>query len=271
MRSRKPLYPYLVWMALFVIVPLGMVVYYAFTDSVNGTFTFSNFEKFVLDDVFLSVCLDSLKTAFLSTLICLLIAYPFAYILSRMKARTQTMLNMLVMVPMWMNFILRICAWQVILDNNGILNRLFLTLGFEKANLLNTETAVILGMVYNFLPFMIIPIYNVMAKIPDSLLEASRDLGCNGFQMFRRVILPLSVPGIVSGVTMVFVPAASTMVIGPRLGGYDLIGDSINQYIIGTAHNVNAGSMLSLVLMVIILISMAIMNRVDSGEDAVIL
>lgn len=271
MRSRKMLYPYLVWMGLFVIVPLCLVVFYAFTDSVTGEFTFSNFDRFVIDDVFLRVCLDSLKTAFFSTLICLIIAYPFAYILSRMKARTQTMLNMLVMVPMWMNFILRICAWQVILDNNGILNRLLEMLGMEKVAFLNTEGAVIVGMVYNFLPFMIVPIYNVMAKIPASLLEASRDLGCNGFQVFRRVILPLSIPGVISGITMVFVPAASTMVIGPRLGGYDLIGDTINQYIIGTAHNVNAGSILSLVLMVIILISMAIMNRFDNGEDAVIL
>lgn len=271
MKSRRPLYPYLVWMGLFVIVPLAMVLYYAFTDTVTGEFTFSNFERFVLDDLFLSVCLDSLKTALISTLICLIIAYPFAYFLSRMRARTQTMLHMLVMVPMWMNFILRICAWQVILDNNGILNRLFTAIGMERIPMLNTEGAVIVGMVYNFLPFMIIPIYNVMSKIPASLLEASRDLGCNGFQVFRRVILPLSVPGVISGITMVFVPAASTMVIGPRLGGYDLIGDTINQYIMGTAHNVNAGSILSLVLMVIILISMMIMNRFDNGEDAVIL
>ena len=271
MKSRKMLYPYLVWMALFVIVPLCMVVFYAFTDPATHQFTFSNFDRFVLDHVFLSVCADSLKTAFFSTLICLVIAYPFAYFLSRMNARVQTMLNMLVMVPMWMNFILRICAWQVILDNNGIINRFLQSIGLEKLTLLNTESAVIVGMVYNFLPFMIVPIYNVMAKIPASLLEASRDLGCNGFQVFRRVILPLSVPGVISGITMVFVPAASTVVIGPRLGGYDLIGDTISQYIIGTAHNVNAGSILALVLMVIILISMAIMNRFDNGEDAVIL
>lgn len=271
MKSRASLYPYLLWMGIFVLVPLGMVIYYTFTDEQTGAFTFANLEHFIFDRTFLVGCLDSLKIAFLSTLICLIIAYPFAYFLSRMKVRTRTMLNTLVLVPMWMNFILRICAWQVILDNNGIINRLLEVLGFERAILLNTEGAVVIGMVYNFLPFMIIPLYNVMAKIPSSLLEASRDLGCNGAQVFRRIILPLSVPGIISGITMVFVPAASTMVIGPRLGGYNLIGDTINQYISGTTHNIHAGSALSLVLMIIILISMAIMNRFDNGEDAVIM
>lgn len=271
MKSRKPLIPYIVWMALFVVIPLGMVVFYTFTDSESGAFTFSNLERFIFDQTFLLSCLDSLKIAFLSTLICLIVAYPFAYFLSRMNVRTRTMLNTLVLVPMWMNFILRICAWQVILDNNGIINRLFEALGLERVVMLNTEGAVVIGMVYNFLPFMIVPLYNVMAKIPSSLLEASRDLGCNGVQVFRRIILPLSVPGVISGITMVFVPAASTMVIGPRLGGYNLIGDTINQYITGTTHNIHAGSALSLVLMIIILISMAIMNRFDNGEDAVIL
>ena len=270
MRSRRPLYPYLVWMGLFVLVPLGMVIYYAFTDKASGAFTFSNF-SYIFNRTFASVCLDSLKTALISTAICLLVGYPFAYLVSRMRASTQVVMNMLILIPMWMNFILRICAWQVLLDNNGLINRLFELCGFGRAALLNTEGAVIVGMVYNFLPFMVIPLYNVMAKIPDSLIEASRDLGAGGFQVFRRVILPLSVPGIISGITMVFVPAASTMVLAPRLGGYDLIGDTINQYILGTAHNLNAGSLLSLVLMVIILISMAIMNRFDNGEDVVIM
>ncbi len=270
MKSRKPLIPYLIWMGIFVIVPLCMVVYFAFTDPNTGELSFGNFQRYVIDGVFLSTCLDSLKVAFLSTLICLIVAYPFAYFLSRMKVRTQTMLNMLVMAPMWMNFILRIFAWEVILDNNGIINRLLASFGAERVTLLNTEGAVIVGMVYNFLPFMIIPIYNVMAKIPSSLLEASHDLGCNGPQMFRRVILPLSVPGIISGITMVFVPAASTMTVAPRLGNYDLIGDTIARQF-NEAHNYNAGSILSLVLMIVILISMAIMNRFDNGEDAVIM
>lgn len=270
MRSKKLLYPYLLWMGLFVIVPLAMVVYYAFSDPDTGALTLKNI-SYVTNETFVRVCLDSLKTAFLSTLICLIIAYPFAYLMSRMRVSAQTMLHMLVMVPMWMNFILRICAWEVLLDNNGLINRLLTSLGMERATLLGTEGAVIVGMVYNFLPFMIIPIYNVMAKIPASLLEASRDLGCNGYQMFRRVILPLSVPGVISGITMVFVPAASTVVIAQRLGGYNLIGDTINNYFKGASYNMNAGSMLSLVLMIIILISMAIMNRFDAGEDAVIM
>lgn len=268
MRGKKLLYPYLCWMALFVLVPLGMVVYYAFTDKATGAFSLDNF-RYVANAG--GVYLDSLKVALLSTLVCLFIAYPFAYLISRMKVGAQRMMNMLVMVPMWMNFILRICAWMLLLDNNGLINRLLAQLGAEPAQLLYTEGAVVVGMVYNFLPFMILPIYTVMAKIPQSLLEAGRDLGCNGFNVLRRVILPLSMPGVITGITMVFVPAASTVVIAPRLGGYDLIGDRIDAYFKGTANNLHAGSILSLVLMVIILISLAVMNRFDSGEDAAIM
>lgn len=270
MRSKRLLYPYLVWMALFVIVPLAIIVFYALTDK-SGAFSPSNVE-YVFKHA--PIYLDSLWIAFLSTLFCLVIAYPFSFIMSRMKVNRQRMMNMLVMVPMWMNFILRIAAWILILDNNGILNRLLMALGVERDALpafLNTEGAVVVGMVYNFLPFMILPIYSVMAKIPNSLIEASRDLGCNGFQIFRRVILPLSVPGIITGITMVFVPAASTVVIAPRLGGYNLVGDQIDQFFKGSANNMNAGSMLSLVLMIVILISIAIMNRFDSGEDTAIM
>lgn len=270
MRSKRLLYPYLVWMVLFVIVPLAIIVFYALTDKA-GAFAPGNL-GYVKNSA--SIYLDSLKIALLSTVFCLLIAYPFAFLMSRMKVSRQRMMNMLVMVPMWMNFILRIAAWILILDNNGILNRILLAFGMSRDALptfLNTEGAVVVGMVYNFLPFMILPIYSVMAKIPNSLIEASRDLGCNGFQVFRRVILPLSVPGIITGITMVFVPAASTVVIAPRLGGYNLIGDQIDQYFKGSANNMNAGSMLSLVLMIVILISIAIMNRFDRGEDTVIM
>ncbi len=267
MRTKKPFYPYTLWMAIFVIVPLIMVIWFSFTDNDNH-FTLSNF-KYVLDS--LPTLLDSLKIAFISTLICLLLAYPFSYIMSKTRISTQRMLNTLVMLPMWMNFILRICAWVIILRPQGVLDHFLGVFGFGQNTIYHSETAIIIGIVYNFLPFMILPIYTTMAKIDRSLIEAGEDLGCNGFQVLRRVIFPLSLPGVITGITMVFVPAASTIVIGDRLGGYSLIGDVIDNYYKGQSVDMHIGSTLSLVLMIIILISIAVMNHFDNGDDLAVI
>jgi len=263
MKSKKPMIPYIIWMIFFTIIPLGLVVYYAFTDR-DGNFTFDNLMNIgKLSDVYV----DSLRMAFIATVICLLIAYPFAYIMSQKSKNYQKTMSMLIMLPMWMNFLLRIYAWITLLENNGIINNIFESIGIGKQTLINTDGAVITVMVYNFLPFMTIPIYNILSKIDKSLFEAGRDLGCNSFEMFRRIILPISVPGVITGITMVFVPAASTFVISSRFGKGIMIGDAIEQYYIGSSPNMNMGSMLSLVLMVIILISMAIINHFDKDDN----
>lgn len=266
MLSRKPLIPYIVWMSIFVVVPMIIIIYYAFTNE-DGAFTLENLEVI---PKYGPVILDSLKIALISTAICLLIAYPFALIMSEMKASSQRMMNMIIMLPMWMNFILRIVAWVVILQPNGFLDNVLGVLGFGRNTIYHTETAIIIGIVYNYLPFMILPIYTTLSKISKPLIEASRDLGCNGFNVFRKVIFPLSIPGVITGITMVFVPAASVIVISTRLGGYKLVGDVIEAYFKGTGANMNAGSMLSFVLMIIIVICMAIMNKFDNGENSAI-
>lgn len=263
MRTKKPFYPYTLWMAIFVVVPLLMVIWFSFTDKENH-FTMANF-KYVGD--YLPIIFNSLKIAVISTLICLLLAYPFSYLMAKTKVGTQRMLNTLVMLPMWMNFILRICAWDIILRPNGFLDSFLGVLGFGANTIYKSEVAVIIGIVYNFLPFMILPIYTTMAKIDRSLIEAGEDLGCNGFQVLRRVIFPLSIPGVITGIIMVFVPAASTIVIGPRLGGSNLIGDTVDQYFKGVGADMHVGSTISLVLMIIILISIAVMNYFDNGDD----
>ena len=200
-----------------------MVIYYAFTGK-DGRFSFSNF-RYITENS--QVYLDSFLIALISTAICLLIAYPLALVMMRMSPRGQRMMNILIMLPMWMNFILRICSLEVILMPEGILNHLF---GWESNSVYYTSTAVVIGIVYNYLPFMVLPLYTVMAKISKSVLEAGRDLGCNGWTLLWKVIFPLSVPGVISGITMVFVPAASSFVISARLGGFNLIGDTIDTY-----------------------------------------
>jgi len=267
LKSKKLLYPYLIWMMIFVLVPLAMVVYYSFTDK-NGVFTFDNFKYIVK---YADVYLESLEIAFLTTVICLILAYPLALIMSRMKISTQRMVNMLIMLPMWMNFILRICAWMVLLDSNGIINRVLSFIGLGPYNMLYTRGAIVVGMVYNFLPFMVLPLYTVISKIDNSLIEAGQDLGCSGFNILRKIVFPLSIPGIITGITMVFVPSASTFIVSQRLGGYNLIGDTIEQYYVGTSPNMNIGSTLALALMIIILISTAIMNHFDKDDDIVLM
>ena len=262
MKSKKPLIPYLFWMAAFTVIPLGMVVYYAFT-SFEGSFTLENFRHIGMNK---EVYLESFGIALVSTAICLLIAYPLALIMSRMSTRGQRMMNILIMLPMWMNFILRICALEVILMPEGVLTQLF---GLKSNPIHYTWVAVVIGIVYNYLPFMVLPLYTVMSKISKSVLEAGRDLGCSEWRLFWKVVFPLSVPGMISGITMVFVPAASSFVIASRLGGFNLIGDTIDTYFTKN-FDMNAGSVLSLVLMIVIVISMAVMNHFDKDDDIVL-
>ena len=260
MKSRKPTIPYLIWMVVFTLIPLVTIIIYAFTDK-SGSFSFEPFMKaFFYGDVFVR----SLWIALVSTFICIVLAYPMAYIMSRCKPRTQSLLVMLVTVPMWMNFLLRIYAWVILLQNNGPIDTALSLLGIHTT-LIGNQGAVILGMVYEFLPFMILPIYTVMSKIDNRLIEAAQDLGSNGFQVFRRVVFPLSVPGIISGITMVFVPSASTFLVAQYLGGTNdiMIGDIIEK-IFWTDQN--TGSAISLMLMVFILIFLVVMNLFGDEE-----
>lgn len=258
--------PHIVWAAIFIVVPLIMVVYYSFTDSA-GAFTLDNVRR--LSD-YTTTFLRSIWYGIIATVICLVIAYPVAYVISKTKAKTQSTMIMLVMVPMWMNFLLRTYAWMTLLEDTGVINNFLLKIGLsEPLHMINTSGAVILGMVYNFLPYMILPIYTVMTKIDPSLVEAAHDLGANKYQVIKDVIFPNSVSGVVSGITMVFVPSVSTFYISQKLGGgsFALIGDIIEMQF-QISNNFNFGAALSLVLMVLILISMAVMNKFgDTDED----
>lgn len=260
--------PYILWAALFIIVPLCMVAYYAFTDS-TGAFTLNNITEIgkYTDTFILSIWLG-----LLATVICLIIAYPLAYIMAAGGPEKQSTMTMLIMLPMWMNFLLRTYSWMTILEDNGLINSLITAIGLEPLQLINTRGAVVLGMVYNFLPYMILPIYTVMLKTDRSLIEAAQDLGGNKFAVFRNVTIPLSVPGVVSGFTMVFVPSVSTFYISQKLGGTGtiLIGDIIETQF-QTANNFHLGASLSFVLMILIFICLAVMNRFSDDDGGVII
>ena len=257
--------PHVVWSVLFIIAPLIFVVYYAFTDS-KGSFTLSNIGE-LFQASYLEVFLRSLCFAFLATVICLVIAYPIAYFMSKASPSKQKILIMLVMLPQWLNFLIRTYSWMALLEDTGIINNILGALGIGPLHMINTSGAVILGMVYNYLPYMIIPLHSVISKIDPKLLEAAADLGCSPLRVITKVVFPLSISGIISGVTMVFVPSISTFYISQKLGGgnFDLIGDTIERQF-QTAYNYNLGAAMSFVLMLIILLSMAIMNKY-SGED----
>lgn len=261
MKNKALAIPHIVWALVFIVIPICFVLFFAFTDD-NGAFTLHWVGQI---GKYWGVFARSLKLALIATAICLLVGYPMAYIISRCNWLTQRTLTMLIMLPMWMNFLLRTYAWMTLLERNGIINNFLESIGLisEPLKMINTEGAVVIGMVYNFLPFMILPLYNIMVKIDNSLIEAAQDLGCSFPSVLRRVLFPLSVPGIINGITMVFVPAASTFVISQKLGGAKnmLIGDLIDTYFMGGEPNFHVGSMLSLVLMLIILICMAFMNQ----------
>ena len=260
--------PYLVWMVVFIVVPLLMVVYFAFTNE-SGEFTLE-----YISDVgqYANIFMRSIWLAIIATIICLVVAYPLAYLLSRMSKHTQGTMLMIVMLPMWMNFLLRTYAWMTLLGNNGIINQLFGMIGLGPFKLINTEGAVVLGMVYNYLPFMILPLYSVMVKIDKSVIEAANDLGCNSIHTMFRVIFPLSLPGVTSGTTMVFVPAISTFIISRMLGGGSnlLIGDLIEMQFLGNSYNPHLGAAISMVLMVIILVIMTVMNQFSPDDQVLI-
>ncbi|MGN1339140.1 MAG: ABC transporter permease [Oscillospiraceae bacterium] len=261
-------YPYLIWMVVFIVVPLLMVAYFAFTDD-EGNFTLDYIANV---GQYANIFVRSIWLAVIATVICLVVAYPVSFILSRMKKHHQGTMLMIVMLPMWMNFLLRTYAWMTLLGNNGIINTIFGFFGLGPFKMINTEGAVVLGMVYNYLPFMILPLYSVMVKIDKSLIEAASDLGCNSVSVLFRVVVPLSVPGIMSGVTMVFVPAISTFIISRMLGGGSnlLIGDLIEMQFLGNAYNPHLGAGISLVLMVIILLIMTIMNQFNPDDQVLI-
>ncbi len=260
--------PYLVWMVVFIVVPLLMVAYFAFTDQ-EGNFTLENVAN---AGQYTSIFVRSIWLAIIATVVCLVIAYPLAFLLSRMKKHHQGTMLMIVMLPMWMNFLLRTRAWVTLLGNTGVINSILGWFGMEPIKMLNTEGAVVLGMVYNYLPYMILPLYSVMVKIDKSVLEAASDLGCNSMKTLFKVVVPLSVPGIMSGITMVFVPAISTFIISRMLGGGSnlLIGDLIEMQFLGNAYNPQLGAAISLVLMVIILLIMTIMNHFDPDDQVLI-
>ncbi|MFO7637554.1 MAG: ABC transporter permease [Clostridia bacterium] len=261
---RKSLsYPYILWMILFIIFPLFLIIFYGFTESgSNGAeFSLESFKR-IFEPVYLRVIARSLLLALYSTVICLLIGYPAALFLADKNLSNRNIFLILIVLPMWMNFLLRTYAWLSLLENNGLINQFFEMVGIPKMQLMYNEEAVILGMVYNFLPFMILPIYSVICKIDSSVVEAARDLGGNGMTVFRRIILPLSMPGVLSGITMVFMPAASTFVISRLLGGgkVNLIGNIIEQQFMVTG-DWGFGSALSLFLMLLIMLSMLVINK----------
>ena len=282
--------PYVIWMALFVVIPIIMVVVYAFSTT-EGGFTFENFSNM---GAYAVVFGRSFKLALIATAICLLIGYPISYIMSKEGPRFQRIAMVLIMLPMWMNFLLRTYSWMSILENNGLLNQLFQNIGLidlynniaihfaadpalyepiTHFQMIGTQGAVILGMVYNYLPFMILPIYSVIVKLDNSLLEAARDLGANSAGVFRKVILPLSLPGVLSGITMVFVPSVSTFAISRLLGGGTqmLLGDLIEQQFLGGAYNPHLGAAISLVMMVVVVLCMVVMNRFGEGEEQAVM
>ena len=276
--QRLTLTPYSVWAALFIVVPLIFVAYYAFTDA-SFKFTTENVTRFftatsAVDDgeavrevhTYLLIFMRSLKLAVISTLICLLMGYPIAYIMARAKARTQKIMVTLIMIPMWMNFLIRTYAWMTILQDTGIFNGLLSVLGLGTVHIIGTEAAVVIGMVYDYFPYMIIPIYSVMAKMDVKLIEAARDLGCNGAGVLRRVIWPLSLPGVISGITMVLIPSISTFYISQKLGNgkFYLIGDAIEgQYV---ANNLHFAAAIAFILMIILLVCMALMQRLANRK-----
>ena len=260
--------PYVVWSVIFIVAPLLFVLYFAFTDR-NGAFTMENVLSL---SSYSQTFVMSIGFSLIATAVCLLIGYPLAYCMSRMKERTRNILMTLIMLPMWISLLIRTYSLMALLDNGGLINSFLVQMGFKKVTFIGTEAAVILGMIYDFLPYMVLPIYTSMTKLDNRYIEAASDLGCNGARTLLHVILPLTTPGIVSGVTMVFVPSMSTFYISQKLGGgsFDLLGDVIERQF-KNAVTYHTGAAISLVMMILIFISLAVMNKFsDSGEDIIV-
>ena len=269
MRTKSAAVPYVFWMAVFVVIPLVLIVVYAFTNY-DGAFTLENFDNI---DVFLQVFGNSVVLALVATAICLLIAYPFSYFLAQEGPIFRKVAMLLIMLPMWMNFLLRTYAWMSILENNGFLNQFLGLFGIGPLHIINTDIAVVLGMVYNFLPFMILPIFSVIDKLDRRYIEAAQDLGANKRETFRRVIFPLSLPGVLSGVTMVFIPSISTFAISKLLGGgmSFLLGDLIEMQFLGSAYNPHLGSAIALMMLALVVVATLITNRFGGGDEGTVL
>ncbi len=263
-------HPYIVWSTVFIVFPLILVIYYSlFKISANTGkmgFTLDGYKTFI-QPIYLKIFLKSIWLALEATIICILIGYPIAYIMAKMSKKTQRMFALLLILPMWMNFLLRTYAWISILGKNGLINRFLQFVGLQPLDLIFNDTAVLIGMVYNFLPFMILPIYTVLSKIDRGVIEAAEDLGADSNIVMRKIIIPLSIPGVISGITMVFMPAVSTFVISSLLGGGRsiLIGNLVEQQFL-TINNWNFGSAMSVVLMIFILLSMSVMKKYDTKE-----
>lgn len=256
--------PYLVWAAIFIIVPLIFVLYYSVTDA-NGNFSL----QYIVDiGKYKDIMLNSIWLGFIATLISLVMAYPLAYIMARSKANVQRTMMMLVMLPMWMNLLIRTYSMMILMQDTGIINTALEAIGLSPVHMINTQGAVVLGMVYNYIPYMILPLYSIMAKLDYSLVEAAQDLGANKLTVIKNVVIPHSLPGIASGFTMVFVPSVSTFYISKKLGGntFSLIGDIIEMQF-KSANNYNLGAALSMVLMVLIIICMMVMNQFTGDDD----
>lgn len=281
-------FPYMIWMALFVVIPIVIMLVYSLTvpvETAEGEVLRGSFENFTGMTLYMSVFGRSFWLALIATVICLLIGYPVAYLMSREGPGFQRVAMALIMLPMWMNFLLRTYSWMAILENNGLLNQLFQKLGIialynrltgsdiDHFQMIRTSGAVVLGMVYNYLPFMILPIYTVLTKLDGRLIEAAQDLGANSATVFTRVTLPLSVSGIVSGVTMVFVPSVSTFAISRLLGGGTqmMLGDLIENQFLGGAYNPHLGAAISMVMMVIVVVCMVVMNHFGDGEGEAVM
>lgn len=263
-------YPYIVWMVLFTIVPLLLIVYYAFIHTTPGrelVFTFDNLAK-AFQTQSLNVLIRSIWLAAIATLVCLILGYPTAMLLSRLSSASARTISMLFVLPMWMNFLLRTYAWKALLDDAGLINQLFIAIGIGKIKMLNTEGALVFGLVYTFLPFMILPIYSVFLKMNKSYIEAAEDLGANKLAVFTRVIVPLSLPGVISGITMVFMPAVTTFVVSQLLGGGKVMmyGELIQRQFM-EQKDWGFGSALAVVMMVLMILSMAIMRKYDRGSE----
>lgn len=268
MKSKAGASPYIVWMVVFVAVPLAIVVYFAFTTR-DGAFTMENITGL---GAYTTVFARGIVQAVIATVICLVIAFPIGFMLSRMAPAHQKMMQMLIMLPMWMNFLLRTYAWMTLLENNGLINRFLGLFGIGPLHMINTSGAVVLGMVYNYLPYMILPLYTIMVKIDQSVIEAAQDLGANQFHILTRVLVPLAMPGITTGITMVFVPSISTFIISRMLGGGSnlLPGDLIEMQFLGNSYNYNLGSAMSLVLMVIVLLCMSFTTADTEEMEAMV-
>lgn len=265
MRKSTPSFPYILWMSIFIVVPILLVIFFAFSDQ-NGQFTIENISKV---GEYMPVFSKSVFLGIVSTVICLIIGYPLAYLLTQVKVIHQKTLIVLIMLPMWMNFLLRTYAWLTLLENTGLINKVLTFFGLQPIQIINTPIAVVIGMVYNYLPFMILPLYSIMAKLDKSVIEAAQDLGANAFIVLTKVLIPLTKTGIYTGITMVFVPSISTFIISRLLGGGSnlLVGDLIEMQFLGNTYNPQLGCAIAIVLMLIILLCMSFMNQFEKEYD----